>query len=222
MLGWDRDGIDVELPGLGPTRVGLRGRHQAANVAVADALLDALEEAGIATVDPDARRRGYATAVWPGRLELLDLGDGREVAARRGAQPGRRRGARPGARRPAAAPRGRAAHPGRGVDGRQGRRWRRGRARRGRAAARRHGHRDERRRARARCRPRELAERWRRVPGPRQRDRGPRPARRPSMPPWPVPGTTVVAGSLYLVGAVRAHLVDDPDLRDPDPGAPAR
>jgi len=36
------------------------------------------------------------------------------------------------------------------------------------------------------------------------------------------PGTTVVAGSLYLVGAVRAHLVDDPDLRDPDPGATAR
>jgi hypothetical protein len=27
----------------------------------------------------------------------------------------------------------------------------------------------------------------------------------------------VVAGSLYLVGAVRAILVDDPDLRDPDP-----
>ena len=79
LLGWDRDGIDVEVPGLGPTRVGLRGRHQAENVAVADALLDALEEAGIATVDPDARRRGYATAVWPGRLELLELGDGRDV-----------------------------------------------------------------------------------------------------------------------------------------------
>jgi folylpolyglutamate synthase/dihydropteroate synthase len=29
------------------------------------------------------------------------------------------------------------------------------------------------------------------------------------------PGPTVVAGSLYLVGAVRARLVDDPDLRDP-------
>jgi hypothetical protein len=28
---------------------------------------------------------------------------------------------------------------------------------------------------------------------------------------------TVVAGSLYLVGAIRALLVDDPDLRDPDP-----
>jgi dihydrofolate synthase/folylpolyglutamate synthase len=33
------------------------------------------------------------------------------------------------------------------------------------------------------------------------------------------PGCTVVAGSLYLVGAVRAHLVDDPDLRDPPPRA---
>ena len=79
LLGWDRDGLEVDLPGLGPTRVALRGRHQAANVAVADATLDALAEAGIATVDAEARRRGYATAVWPGRLELLDLGEGRTV-----------------------------------------------------------------------------------------------------------------------------------------------
>jgi folylpolyglutamate synthase/dihydropteroate synthase len=28
-------------------------------------------------------------------------------------------------------------------------------------------------------------------------------------------GLTVVAGSLYLVGQVRAHLIDDPELRDP-------
>lgn len=75
LLGWDRDGIEVALPRLGPTRVGLRGRHQAANVAVADAVLDALAEAGIAATDDDARRRGYATATWPGRLELLRLGD---------------------------------------------------------------------------------------------------------------------------------------------------
>jgi hypothetical protein len=27
----------------------------------------------------------------------------------------------------------------------------------------------------------------------------------------------VVAGSLYLVGAIRARLVDDPQLRDPVP-----
>ena len=78
ILGWDRDALRVELPGLGPVDVGLRGRHQAANVAVADGLLDALEAAGLATVSPDARRRGYATARWPGRLELLDV-EGREV-----------------------------------------------------------------------------------------------------------------------------------------------
>src|SRR5205814_2748185 len=29
LLGWDRDGIDVELGRLGPTRVSLRGRRQA-------------------------------------------------------------------------------------------------------------------------------------------------------------------------------------------------
>jgi dihydrofolate synthase/folylpolyglutamate synthase len=30
-------------------------------------------------------------------------------------------------------------------------------------------------------------------------------------------GPVVIAGSLYLVGAARARLVDDPDLRDPEP-----
>ena len=78
ILGWDRDGLEVDLPRLGPTRVGLRGRHQASNAAVADAVLDALEAAGIATVPDAARRTGYATAVWPGRLELLAI-DGRDV-----------------------------------------------------------------------------------------------------------------------------------------------
>ncbi len=83
MLGWNRDAIRVDLPRLGPTEIGLRGRHQAANAAVADALLDALETAGIACVPPLARREGYASARWPGRLELLEArfaGDGsREV-----------------------------------------------------------------------------------------------------------------------------------------------
>ncbi len=83
LLGWDRDGITVELPNLGETRVGLRGRHQASNVAVADGVLDALAEAGIASVDSAARRTGYATARWPGRLELIETtgtrGGGQEV-----------------------------------------------------------------------------------------------------------------------------------------------
>ncbi len=73
LLGWSRDGVTVELPRLGAVDVGLRGRHQAANVAVADGLLDALEEAGIATVGAAARRRGYAAARWPGRLELVTV-----------------------------------------------------------------------------------------------------------------------------------------------------
>ena len=78
LLGWDRDGISVELPGLGATRVGLRGRHQAANVAVADATLDALAAAGIATIPAAARRRGYADVTWPGRLEIVTA-DGRDI-----------------------------------------------------------------------------------------------------------------------------------------------
>jgi dihydrofolate synthase / folylpolyglutamate synthase len=78
VLGWDRDALRVELPTLGGVEVALRGRHQAANVAVADGLLDALEAAGLATVPAEARRRGYGTARWPGRLELVEV-DGREV-----------------------------------------------------------------------------------------------------------------------------------------------
>jgi dihydrofolate synthase / folylpolyglutamate synthase len=90
LISWDRDGIDVDLPRLGRTRVGLRGRHQAQNVAVADALLDALAEAGIARVTDADRRTGYATAVWPGRLELLDVPrpeGGQDVGGRRGRVP---------------------------------------------------------------------------------------------------------------------------------------
>jgi dihydrofolate synthase/folylpolyglutamate synthase len=73
VLAWDRDDLVVDLPRLGRTPIGLRGRHQAANVAVADALLDALAAAGIVTVQPDARRQGYAEARWPGRLELISV-----------------------------------------------------------------------------------------------------------------------------------------------------
>jgi len=75
LRGWDRDGIDVDLGRLGPTRISLRGRHQAHNAAVADAVLDALGDAGIATVPVDARRRGYGRATWPGRLELVRVGN---------------------------------------------------------------------------------------------------------------------------------------------------
>ena len=220
LLGWDRDGLEVDLPGLGPTRVALRGRHQAANVAVADATLDALAEAGIATVDIEARRRGYATAVWPGRLELLDLGEGRTVLLDGAHNPA-------GAAALAQALDDLLPHLRRGpltlvvatmadkdVDGVIA-------ALAGAAAIKGAALIATSVEAPRAMPAADLADRWRRVDGPATVTAVPDPiaaldtalAR---------PGTTVVAGSLYLVGAVRAHLVDDPELRDPDPGATAR
>ena len=78
LIAADRAGIEVELGQLGPVRIGLRGRHQAANAAVADAILDALAAADIAIVHDPARRAGYASVQWPGRLELVEV-EGRDV-----------------------------------------------------------------------------------------------------------------------------------------------
>ncbi len=218
----DRDGLIVELPRLGRTRVGLRGRHQAANVAVADAILDSLAAAGIAEVPDGARRSGYAEVRWPGRLELLSI-DGRDVLL-------------DGAHNPAGAATLAAAldelRPFLGagrltlltasmadkdvagvVDALAG----------STALA------DARIVATAVEGPRalpadELAGVWSRSSGT------PTGARR-SVAVEPhiataldrilagPPGPIVVAGSLYLVGAVRARLVDDPLLRDPVPRA---
>ena len=210
---WDRDGLTVELPRLGRTRVGLRGRHQAANVAVADAVLDALDEAGIAAADDDARRRGYATAVWPGRLELLSRGgvdillDGAHnpagAAALAQAIDDLRPHLEPGpltlvigamadkdvdgiidALASATALIGSTVIA-TTVD-----------VTRAMAAA-------------------DLAARWR-ARAPRVKDvvaiRGPREALDAALGHG---GTVIVAGSLYLVGAVRGDLVDDAELRDP-------
>ena len=217
VLGWDRDGIQVELPGLGPTRIGLRGRHQAANATVADATLDALEAAGIAGVDPDARRSGFASATWPGRLELLDV-DGVDVLL-------------DGAHNPAGAAALAqalddlrpfladgppvlvvASMADKDVDGvidaLVGATTLRGatviatsvdavRALPAEALA-----------ARWRARARDLVEVTARPDPLDALDAALATARRRG-------GATVVAGSLYLVGAVRAHLVDEPELRDP-------
>ena len=73
-----RDGIEVELDGRGAVHVGLLGRHQGANAAVAAATLDALRDAGIASVSDDDLRAGFAEVRWPGRMELIPnaLGNG--------------------------------------------------------------------------------------------------------------------------------------------------
>jgi dihydrofolate synthase/folylpolyglutamate synthase len=73
VLGMDRHGLAVDVPALGEVRLGLLGRHQAANAAVALGVVDALEQAGIARVPAAARREGLASARWPGRLELIEL-----------------------------------------------------------------------------------------------------------------------------------------------------
>jgi dihydrofolate synthase/folylpolyglutamate synthase len=74
----DRNGLAVRLHDGRPLRIRLLGRHQSRNAAVALAILDALRDAGIAAVEERAIRDGLASVRWPGRLELLALGpDGR-------------------------------------------------------------------------------------------------------------------------------------------------
>ena len=71
---WDGIVVDAWTPGrrLTDLRIGLLGAHQAANAAVALALLDALDEGFGLTLPEAALRRGFAEVRWPGRLELLD------------------------------------------------------------------------------------------------------------------------------------------------------
>jgi dihydrofolate synthase/folylpolyglutamate synthase len=76
VLGMDRAGLRIRLRDLGEVRLGLLGRHQAANAAVAVAIVEALGRAGIAEPRSDEVRDGLATVRWPGRLELLALGAG--------------------------------------------------------------------------------------------------------------------------------------------------
>ena len=70
-----RSGIDLTTD-TGPLHVGLLGRHQASNAAMAVAILEALASAGIASATWNAIQRSFADARWPGRLELLSLGPG--------------------------------------------------------------------------------------------------------------------------------------------------
>jgi dihydrofolate synthase/folylpolyglutamate synthase len=76
--GWDGIVVDATRRGspLADLRVGLLGGHQAANTAVALALLDALVEDAARrgaplALDDAAIRSGFAAARWPGRMELL-------------------------------------------------------------------------------------------------------------------------------------------------------
>jgi dihydrofolate synthase / folylpolyglutamate synthase len=79
---WEGITVDAVAPWgrVDGLRVGLLGAHQAENVSVALALLDAMAERhGIAVGESDLRT-GLRGVRWPGRLELLD---GRRVGRRR-------------------------------------------------------------------------------------------------------------------------------------------
>ena len=72
--GWDGLTVDLRSPSrtLDDVRVGLLGAHQSENAAVAMAVLDAIVERWDVAVTDDSIRAGLAAARWPGRLELLD------------------------------------------------------------------------------------------------------------------------------------------------------
>ena len=69
----DPQGMRAQGPDGQMLRIGLLGRHQAANAALASAVIVALGEAGIARVSGEQLAAGFAAARWPGRLELLRL-----------------------------------------------------------------------------------------------------------------------------------------------------
>jgi dihydrofolate synthase / folylpolyglutamate synthase len=71
LLDMDITGVTLEHGRLGRLHLPLRGRHQAANAAVALGAIEALGAAGVADVDDGAIRAGLAGTRWPGRLELL-------------------------------------------------------------------------------------------------------------------------------------------------------
>ncbi len=78
----DRGGLWLQDEWLGRVRLGLRGRHQALNAVVALGVVRALVDAGILRVADQAIVDGLAGARWPGRLELLALtGDGEARAS---------------------------------------------------------------------------------------------------------------------------------------------
>jgi len=79
--GWKGIVIDLATPSrrLEGLRVSLLGSHQAGNAAVAVAVLDAISEDGDRSGAPvpiseDALQEGLRNVHWPGRLELLDGG----------------------------------------------------------------------------------------------------------------------------------------------------
>ena len=73
MIRLDRTGVYAKADADRVLKIGLLGRHQAANAAVALGILDGLDAGGIARLPEGAVERGFANARWPGRMELISV-----------------------------------------------------------------------------------------------------------------------------------------------------
>jgi dihydrofolate synthase/folylpolyglutamate synthase len=74
----DAEVIRAAAADAAPFTIGLRGRHQVANAAIAVRVLEVLSARGLA-IPASAIARGLAEPGWPGRLDLRRLPDGREL-----------------------------------------------------------------------------------------------------------------------------------------------
>jgi dihydrofolate synthase/folylpolyglutamate synthase len=70
--------VDTPVDSYGPLALALRGEHQVGNALVTVRLLEAARAAGM-VVSQEAITQGLSGVVWPARLELLVLTDGRRV-----------------------------------------------------------------------------------------------------------------------------------------------
>ena len=76
--GWTTVVMTTPRRRYGPVRLGLRGRHQARNAAVAVRLLEELEHCGL-PVSRDAVLESLAGTRWPGRLDVRRVDDRRSI-----------------------------------------------------------------------------------------------------------------------------------------------
>lgn len=70
--------IETDKNRYGPMLLALRGEHQVGNAVVATGVLEAAAVHGF-PVPASAVARGFETVDWPARLEVFELGDGRRV-----------------------------------------------------------------------------------------------------------------------------------------------
>lgn len=76
--GWTELTLATPRRRYGPLRLGLRGRHQAHNAAVAVRVLEELHGYGL-RISGDAVREGLAAARWRGRIEVVRVGQRRLI-----------------------------------------------------------------------------------------------------------------------------------------------